>query len=509
MLVSVVDSLFDAGRSPSVQLDSSGNPALSYLLYQPVLKKGEIPPAIKPGDPQPPSVMLAMLAKGIWARTSVTPQKTSPETGTATEIANSNGQAIPGVNTSLALDAQGKHHVAWATPKGLFYSTDAGGSFGPPGKVSGGSTFGGSIAVGQDGTVWISFYADGALKVAHGVGGKWTTDDVQKSAAGTAGSTTAVTSAIRVDPKGVPVVAFGRGSATMVAARSGGGWNAQAVTGRGGYGVSLAVDKNGIAVASYDANGGIHEGRSASASIREGQGGPLWKVTDLGSTSALTAGQPDVRWSTGIATDDQGHSYVTWADTKANTIVLGTDRGGQFKSQAVQGSSGGANPSIAVSADGKREAVAWFDTVNANLDVASTSTGGLVLAFPTPTLGPPTAVAPSGPACQPSGSTTSLSIAAPAGASANGFDKTCLAVVAGKPFKVDFTNNDTPPIVHNWALFTNSSGTDQLGGGSVSQPVSPGQTQSYSIKALQPGQYFYRCDFHPTTMNGTFVVAKP
>src|SRR5437899_9824352 len=82
VLVSVVDSLFDAGRSPSVQLDKDGNPVVSYLLYKPVLKKGEIPPAIKPGDPQPPSVMLATLSKGLWLRSPVTPPKTAPQART-------------------------------------------------------------------------------------------------------------------------------------------------------------------------------------------------------------------------------------------------------------------------------------------------------------------------------------------------------------------------------------------------------------------------------------------
>ncbi|TMK86234.1 MAG: hypothetical protein E6G44_04255 [Actinobacteria bacterium] len=155
--------------------------------------------------------------------------------------------------------------------------------------------------------------------------------------------------------------------------------------------------------------------------------------------------------------------------------------------------------------------MAWFDTTNTNLEVASTSSGGLVLAFQLPTLAPPTAaVGPtsSTPPCQPSGSSTTLQIVAPAGAAANGFDKSCLAVASGKAFEVDFANND-PPNIHNWALFTDSSATNQLGGGTISQPVSGGQTQSYQVKALQPGQYFFHCDFHPLTMTGTFVVAKP
>lgn len=505
VLVTVVDSLFDAGRSPSVQLDNGGNPTVSYLLYQPVLKKGEIPPAIKPGDPQPPSVMLATLSKSLWTRTSVTAQKTSPASGSATEIANKDGQAVAGVTTSLALDAQGKHHVAWATPKGLFYSTDAGGSFGAPDKVTGSASFGGAIALASSGTVWISFYSGGSMKVAHGSGGSWTVDEVQKNAG--PASTPATVSAIRVTSNGDPVVAFGDHGTTMVATRTGSAWQTQRVPGRGGYGVSLALGKDGFSVAYYDTRGGVHEAHST--------GNKPWVVSDL-AQAPITHGPgplvPSGGWSTSIAVDDKGVGYVTWAGILPSQIMVATGQSGELKAQPVQGSLRGANPSLAVSPDGKKQAIAWFDSTNANLDVASTSTGGLVLAFPLPTLGPPTApVGPTGPtlACQPSGSSTTLQIAAPSGASTAGFDKTCLAVVAGKAFEVDFTNNDQDSIVHNWALFTDSSGTDQLGGGTTSEPVSPGQTQSYSVKALQPGQYFYRCDFHPTTMTGTFVAAKP
>jgi plastocyanin len=510
VLVNVVDSLFDAGRSPSVQLDKDGNPVVSYLLYKPVLKKGEIPPAIKPGDPQPPSVMLATLSKGIWTRTSVTPQKTSPASGTATEIADKNGYAIPGATTSLALDAQGKHHVAWATPSGLFYSTDAGGLFSSPDKITGSASFGGSIAVAQDGTVWVSFYSGGSLRVAHRTGGKWTVDEVQKSAGPAA--TPATVSAIRVGSNGDPIVAYGDHGATKVAIRSGGGWKTERIGALGGYGVSLALENDGSPnVTYYDARGVIEMARPRGGSRVVGGAffASRWEVIDLGSVTPH--GQPDARWSTDLAIDDQGVTYVTWTDTNAGQIMLSSAKaGGDFKAQPVQGSLGGANPGIAVSPDGKKQAIAWFDSTNANLDVASTSSGGLVLAHPLPTLAPPTAtVGPTAPTppCQPSGSSTTLQIAAPAGAAVNGFDKTCLAVAAGKDFTVDFANND-PPNLHNWALFADSSGTKQLGGGTISQPVPGGQTQSYSVKALPAGQYFYRCDFHPTTMTGTFVVAK-
>ena len=30
---------------------------------------------------------------------------------------------------------------------------------------------------------------------------------------------------------------------------------------------------------------------------------------------------------------------------------------------------------------------------------------------------------------------------------------------------------------------------------------------TYRVDALEAGTYFFRCDVHPTTMTGTFVVA--
>jgi plastocyanin len=107
-----------------------------------------------------------------------------------------------------------------------------------------------------------------------------------------------------------------------------------------------------------------------------------------------------------------------------------------------------------------------------------------------------------GGSCKPGGAT--LSIAAPAGATGTGFDATCLAAPADKGFTVEFTNEDS--VVHDWALYRDPSATEQLGGGSVEEPVAGGEFQTYEVDALDAGEYFYRCDFHPTTMTGTFVV---
>ncbi|MGH2683517.1 MAG: cupredoxin domain-containing protein [Actinomycetota bacterium] len=107
-----------------------------------------------------------------------------------------------------------------------------------------------------------------------------------------------------------------------------------------------------------------------------------------------------------------------------------------------------------------------------------------------------------GPECEPSG--TALAISAPPGASGTGFEATCLAAPADRAFTVELRNDDS--VVHNWALYRDPSATEHLGGGSVDEPIAGGQSETYDVDALEAGRYFYRCDFHPTTMTGTLVV---
>jgi hypothetical protein len=499
--VQVVDSLNDAGRGSSVALDQNGAPVISYLLVKPVLREGQIPPPVVAGQAQPPSVMLATQSEGIWELTSVTPQPAVGDeaVGSATEIANEDGQAVPGVTTSLAIDAQGVRHVVWSTPEGLFYAADTGEGSSEAERIVSSPAFGGSIAAGEGGSLFVSFYSGGSLQVAERSGRDWQVQEVLRNAGPPAHPATVT--AIGVGPDG-PIVGFGDHGRTMVArpAQSDGAlsaWTTETV-GNGGYGVSMDVDGDGNPhVAYYDSRGNVRHAHSI--------GGAPWEVTDIDSVGAPTKGPSDARWSTGIALDDQGVHHVTWADTTEHRIEYATNADDGFQPQAVNGGENGTNPSIAVSADGQTLVLAWSDAFNTNLDVAQTSSGELVLAHPTQR--PPLPTGAPSAECEPEGG-TELSIAAPAGASSAGFDKDCLAMDSGTQFTVMFDNQDDA-IPHNWTLYTDSSASQRLGGSEgVQDPTDGGQSSTYEVPALDAGTFFFRCDFHPTSMVGTFVVPE-
>ena len=105
--------------------------------------------------------------------------------------------------------------------------------------------------------------------------------------------------------------------------------------------------------------------------------------------------------------------------------------------------------------------------------------------------------------CEPDG--TTLQITAPQGASASGFDKDCLAAPAGEPFQIEFDNQDTQP--HNVEIYTDASASTRLGGAQNAGDFIVGPaTTTYEVDPLDAGNYFFRCDIHPTTMTGAFVV---
>lgn len=485
LVVQVVASVGDAGRASSVVLTKEGNPAVVYLLLKAKLLPGQVPPPVIAGVAQPPAVILAAQSGPVWTHVSVTKQQDNPAQGVAEGIAFKDGMAGPTVHTDVAVDAQGKYQVAWSTAAGLFYNTDASGSFGDPQKAVDGQTAGASIAVAADGSPWISFYQGASVRAAHLAGGSWTVEDVAPGSA-----STAVVTAVGIGSDGEPMVAYGDGGKTRLARRSGSSWTSEAVPGAGGYGVSMAVDGSGTPhLAYYDAAGNVRHAHSI--------GGASWEVSDVASIANATG--PSSAWGTGIALDDKGVHYVTWADTTAKEIGYATNEGGAFQRKSLAGSLSGVTPDIAVSGDGKNLAIAWYSTANADAEVATSASSGMAIAFSPPPVSATSAAPPSTAECSPNG--TKLQIAAKNTA----FDTKCLAAPAGKTFTVTFDNQEAVP--HNFAIYTDSSATQLLGGAPSASDIVVGPSQKdYQVDPLKKGTYYFQCDIHPTIMNGTFVA---
>jgi plastocyanin len=119
----------------------------------------------------------------------------------------------------------------------------------------------------------------------------------------------------------------------------------------------------------------------------------------------------------------------------------------------------------------------------------------LMVFKPTLTLGG-TKPSPAPAACSPSGTALSIS------ASTLSFDKDCLAAPAARGFTLEF-DNTVAGIPHNVSIYTDSSAADSL---FVGERVDGPKSVTYRVGPLPAGTYYFRCDFHPPQMNGTFVV---
>ena len=99
-------------------------------------------------------------------------------------------------------------------------------------------------------------------------------------------------------------------------------------------------------------------------------------------------------------------------------------------------------------------------------------------------------------ACQLDGSKLRIS------ARGDQFDQQCLAAPAGTPLVLTFQNQDQGE-VHNVAIYSDPQLARTLFKGKLIQGVA---TIAYHLPALPAGSYFFQCDVHPQTMNGTLVV---
>lgn len=87
-------------------------------------------------------------------------------------------------------------------------------------------------------------------------------------------------------------------------------------------------------------------------------------------------------------------------------------------------------------------------------------------------------------------------------ASGSAFDTDTLMVEPGAETHLTFQNDDAG-IPHNVAIYVDDTGAENLFRGETITGVA---TTTYVFTIEEAGEYFFRCDIHPTTMVGTVMV---
>lgn len=83
------------------------------------------------------------------------------------------------------------------------------------------------------------------------------------------------------------------------------------------------------------------------------------------------------------------------------------------------------------------------------------------------------------------------------------FNTSTITVPAGANVTINFNNMDAG-IPHNVAVYENQDAKKAIYVGAV---INAPKTIAYNFVApTTPGTYFFRCDVHPTTMVGDFIV---
>ncbi|MGH2684252.1 MAG: hypothetical protein ACRDJP_02145 [Actinomycetota bacterium] len=459
----VVDFEGDVGSGIALTTDADGNPHMTYLAFEET-PEGETPAAPDPLAPTLPAVMHAHLVDNIWTRGPVAEEQ-DVEAGTDV--------------TSLAVDAEGAHHVAWTAGGSLLYTDDTSGEAEP--QTVAGSATAPAIAAGEDGTPWIAFWEEqtdpegptALLRLATPSGKGW---DVETVAEGEPQDVASI--GLAIGPDG-PIVAYDSAGEIQVATQRGSRWASETVD-AGDGGVSIDVDADGNPHMSYLAGGAVKHAHSV--------GGGQWELSDVGTGAGAAP--------TSIAVDDEGVHHVAWESEETGGLAYASNAEGDFVDQELPpATTGGTQPKLAAGASGALY-MAWYDTVDTELQMLTGSDDEPLLALPSPTGAAPGGEAPA--ACEPQGNELSIS------AQNLQFSTDCLAVEAAQPYSVTLDNQDAAP--HNVSVYADESASEAFLEG---QPIAdPGQSVTYEGEPIpDPGDLYFQCDIHPT-MNGSFVVAE-
>ena len=82
------------------------------------------------------------------------------------------------------------------------------------------------------------------------------------------------------------------------------------------------------------------------------------------------------------------------------------------------------------------------------------------------------------------------------------FDKDRLVAPPNTEVSLVFNNNDAG-VLHNVSVYRSRNAEEPIFTGELFVGV---DTRTYRFETPEAGSYFFRCDSHPDTMNGSFVV---
>ncbi len=511
---SVADNLDNVGLGSAVAIDKDGVPYVSYLGFTEAPKKDAIPiprPLLNPGVP---AVLITSVKSSVWTRGAAAVAQPAVA-GIVWPYTPATVKQLSGIlpsntnGTDIVIGADGAPHAVWTGPDGV-WETDAGAAGAPtvasqvfavnPGLSQAGPLGRPSIALDAAGVPWVAFATttSGVGNVDVATPGKhgW---DVTTVATFTLCGGCAQPGATQVleTPDGLEVAYVDPSAGVMVAHQPPAGtapgapWLTDTVAAKvAGVGLDAAIAKDGTTYLSYYTGKGTVELASGTSGA--------WSTAKVAAVTDPDPGAAgNAVWTTGAAVDDTGAVSVTWYDDATRSVMLASGASATALAPVqTPGTLGGTNPALGVSPDGSTTFLSWYDVSTTSLLVGVLgSANGVEIAAPSPT---PTAVAvqPTVAACTSSGTTLKISALNVA------FDKNCLAATAGKPFKIVFDNKDAG-IPHNVSVY---DGTTALY--PPETPQAGPSVVTYNVPALNAGTYKFQCDVHPTTMFGTFIVAK-
>lgn len=498
----VPDSIDDVGLAPSVALDAEGLPTISYYGFPAQLEEGEIPIARPVGSPflttedgdDAGAVLLASLNPDqIWNRGAIAQPRDTPsgvpvpfEPAAEPSLASLTKARAAGTDVAIA---GSDVHAVWTTDRGVWYG------IGPTpfeiGAVEETPEAGApSVVVDGSGAPIVTYTIAGAqpeVRVAERVGENWRVTTVATLSRCGEGCPPATQISL-LDGEPLLVTADPLSGEVIAAWRQGGTWRTEVVATDATGGASVSTAGDTAAIAYYTETGvAVATGRPGS-----------WSVEEVASLATGDGGQADdvpTAPGTGVAVDQEGTVWVAWQDGEG--IHLASLAEGAVEEVELPDTTSGVNPSLALTEDGSSVYVAWYDANEGDLRLGTYGEiSDLLIAAPTPLPSP--AAPPVVGTCEPDGTTLEVT------ASGTSFDTDCLAAPADEPFEILFNNQDQG-LPHNVAIYTDSSAAEVLFQG---ETFAGPDEQTYQVDPLQAGDFFFRCDVHPTQMTGTFVVAE-